>query len=155
MSIHYSKYFCEIYKLLLLGGLNYWHLEEILCYERHWPSLCFLHSNSSTTSVCPTKVWTGAVWLAIFHSRRLFSPLRNCGTTTVIKPSPNGCKDRHNIYTQWFSNIIINVKRISKLHNIDLHMSNFIYNSVLHLGLTTDTPDTLCFNEWFQHILNV
>lgn len=84
------------------------------------PWLTRRHSNSSTTSVWPTKVWTGAAWLLIFHRRRLFSPLRNWGTTTVTSPSPNGCKDNF-MNTSDHDNIMYAVSRsISRTHTVYL-----------------------------------
>lgn len=58
------------------------------------PSFCFLHWNSSTTSSCPTKVWTGVFKSKTFQRRRLFSR-RSWGTITVTSPLLKGLKEKH------------------------------------------------------------
>lgn len=50
-----------------------------LCFStsprRVSPSFCGRHWNSSTTSSCPTKAWTGLLRSSVLHSKRLFSLL--------------------------------------------------------------------------------
>lgn len=58
------------------------------------PSFCFLHWNSSTTSSCPTKVWTGVFKSKTFQRRRLFSR-RSWGTITVTSPLLKGLREKH------------------------------------------------------------
>lgn len=64
---------------------------------KNLPSAVFLQPNSITTSEWPKNVWTGFDKFFIFHNKRLLSPLRRGGTTTVTKPFPNGCRAKENI----------------------------------------------------------
>lgn len=77
-----------------------------IIFQCDQPSFRCRHWNSSTTSVWPTNVYIGVLRFDVFHSKRLFSPRRNCGTTIVTKPSPKGCKK----FTDDASHEVITIK---------------------------------------------